>query len=162
MVTEIVYLKVLFMKNEFRTFSGCGDGFSEAMAIRTRVFVEEQHVPVELERDEYDVVAVHLLLMRSGQAIGTGRFFADPDDVSVARLGRVAVLPEFRGLGLGRAIIDELISQIKAEARYRRILIHAQKGVVGLYGGAGFKAIGDEFLEAGIVHQEMFLDCRIT
>lgn len=148
------------MKNEFRAFSGCGEGFAEAMLIRTRVFVEEQHVPVELEHDEFDAIAVHLLLLKSGKAVGTGRFFADQRDKTIARLGRVAVLPEFRGLGLGRAIIDELLGKIKADGGFKRVLIHAQKTVVGLYAAAGFKPFGDEFFEAGIVHQEMVLDCH--
>ena len=71
------------------------------------------------------------------------------------RLGRVAVLKEFRGLGLGNVIVAELLRQAQSKSGCRQILIHAQRQVEDWYAAMGFVAFGDEFIEAGIVHREM-------
>lgn len=137
------------------SFSGLAPEFSQAMQIRTAVFVEEQRVPVELERDEFDAVATHVLLTADGKPAATGRIFPDPQSHATMRLGRVAVLKEFRGRGLGNLIVAELLRQAKNTADCGQVLIHAQKQVEAWYAAMGFVAFGDEFIEAGIVHREM-------
>ena len=137
------------------SFSGQAPEFVQAMQIRTAVFVEEQSVPVELERDEFDAVATHVLLRVDDRPAGTGRIFHDPQSRSTMRLGRVAVLKEFRGRGLGNLIVAELLRQAENTAGCRQVLIHAQKQVEPWYAAMGFVAFGDEFVEAGIVHREM-------
>ncbi len=137
------------------SFFGLASEFSQAMQIRTAVFVEEQRVPVELERDEFDAVATHVLLQIDGKPAGTGRIFPDPKEQATMRLGRVAVLKEFRGLGLGNVIVAELLRQAQSKSGCRQILIHAQRQVEDWYAAMGFVAFGDEFIEAGIVHREM-------
>lgn len=148
------------MEIRVESFTGSAEGFSEAMVIRTRVFVEEQHVPVELERDEFDAAAVHVLIRCDGRAAGTGRLFRDPDHEATMRLGRVAVLREFRGLGLGKMLIEELVRLARENAACSQVLLHAQKTVIGLYSAVGFEPVGGEFVEAGIVHQEMVARLR--
>ena len=148
------------MRFEVLVFTGLGQQFAEAMNIRTRVFVEEQNVPVELERDSFDSVADHVLVSYDGRAVGTGRVFPDPEHLEGARLGRVAVLKEYRRQGLGKLIIEELLRLAAEKAEYTRVIIHAQKAVVDLYAGLGFKRVGDGFVEAGIVHQEMIFTIR--
>ena len=72
-------------------------------AIRYEVFVNEQNVPEELEIDGFDGEAKHALAFVDGVPIGTGRILND------GHIGRVAVLKNYRGLGIGKLIMKDLI-----------------------------------------------------
>lgn len=137
-------------------FSGADSLLAKAFAVRRRVFVEEQHVPFELEHDEFDQNATHVLILINQQQVATGRLFADPLVSGVARLGRVAVLKEFRGRGLGARVCQTLL-EIAREEGFTRVLLHAQLSVEAMYEKMGFARSGDEFEEAGISHVEMIL-----
>ncbi|MBU1109910.1 MAG: GNAT family N-acetyltransferase [Candidatus Riflebacteria bacterium] len=143
------------MDIELRTVAGSGKDFALALDIRQKVFVVEQLVPVEIEHDEFDESATHVLLLADGVPVGTGRIFADPYHADTARLGRVAVLKEYRGLKFGQVLIARLLEEIKNRQQFRCVLIHAQAAVVELYVRFGFEKIGAEFYEAGIAHYEM-------
>lgn len=82
----------------------------EAHEIRHRVFIEEQGIPDELDIDGNDQISEHVLIreQENGPAIGTGRLTPISDKDAV--LARIAVLPAFRGKGLGRQIIQKLES----------------------------------------------------
>jgi predicted GNAT family N-acyltransferase len=129
---------------ELLEFTGTNNKyFPLAMQVRKIVFVEEQKVPEELERDEHDFISQHVLLCEEEQPIATGRIFVDPEDLSIARLGRVAVLASFRGRGLGRMLIEKLIKKGQ-RLNATRIIIHAQLQVEQLYALFGFKKSGPE------------------
>lgn len=140
---------------EIITFNGHSKDFALAMEVRQKVFVLEQNVPVELEHDEFDEQATHVLLLADAQPVGTGRFFADLQQANTARLGRVAVLREYRELGFGQALLARLLAEIKNSRKFNRVLIHAQIAVVDLYARFGFEKRGKDFMEAGIAHCEM-------
>jgi predicted GNAT family N-acyltransferase len=116
--------------------------------IRDIVFVDEQRVPVELEHDEHDAVAMHVLAFDGTQPVGTGRILAD------GRIGRMAVLASHRGRGLGRAILEALIG-IAEQQGMRTVWCNAQCHALAFYEGFGFVAEGPVFLEAGIEHRRM-------
>src|SRR5688500_13389519 len=79
-------------------------------AIRLRVFVDEQKVPPELELDDIDPGAVHVLAYdENNRACGTGRLFAEPGEPATGHIGRMAVLPQVRGAGCGAAILGALL-----------------------------------------------------
>lgn len=125
---------------------------ADAHAIRRRVFIEEQQVPEALELDEDDQHAVHALALMDRRAVGCGRFVAH--DQSEVKIGRMAVLRELRGTGIGRAILEFLMN----EARRRGFLgavLHAQLSAEGFYLKQGFLPIGPVFEEAGIPHRKM-------
>jgi YbgC/YbaW family acyl-CoA thioester hydrolase len=128
---------------------------AEAQPIRTTVFVDEQGVPVEIERDAADAGAVHALARnRLGLAVGTGRLLAAGGPGHPARIGRMAVSRALRGAGIGRAVLEALM----AEAGRRgdaEVTLHAQVSALGFYRRAGFVPCGERFEEAGIGHQEM-------
>ncbi len=116
-----------------------------AAALRHEVFVEEQGVPIELELDEYDAVAVHALALEGGTPIGTGRLLPD------AHIGRMAVRHSHRGQGVGGLLLGALVE----EARRRgdaSVVLAAQCHAQGFYRGHGFRAEGQVFMDAGIEH----------
>ena len=118
-------------------------------AIRERVFVGEQDVPADLEYDGRDPDCWHVLAETpEGTAIATGRLAMD------GRIGRMAVDREWRGRGVGRALLDALIERARSEG-LARVVLHAQTGALGFYARAGFRAHGPIFEEAGIPHREM-------
>lgn len=129
------------------------DQHSALAAVRRAVFIVEQGVPEALEWDEDDPVAVHALAVSTtGEAIGTGRLLHD------GRIGRMAALPQWRGRGVGAALLELLIEKAR-ELRYPTPHLHAQTHALHFYERYGFRVIGDEFMEAGIPHRAMCLDC---
>ena len=121
----------------------------EVKAIRNKVFVEEQGVPPELEWDGLDEHSYHVLAYApDGSPIGTGRLLQD------GQIGRVAVLVEWRGKGVGRALL-ELLLVIANKMGNEEVRLHAQTRVVNFYKKRGFTKRGKEFMEAGIPHIAM-------
>jgi YbgC/YbaW family acyl-CoA thioester hydrolase len=128
---------------------------AEAQAIRTAVFVDEQKVPLALERDAADLGAVHALARnRLGLAVGTGRLLAADGPGHPARIGRMAVTRGVRGAHVGRAMLEALMAQAGRRGD-AEVMLHAQASAVGFYRRAGFAAHGEPFEEAGIGHLEM-------
>jgi len=117
--------------------------------IRAKVFVEEQGVAPDLEWDGLDEHAYHVIAYATdGTPIGTGRLLQD------CQIGRIAVLKEWRGKGIGRSILEMLLV-IANKMGYEQVKLHAQTRVKNFYLRRGFKARGTEFMEAGIPHIEM-------
>jgi predicted GNAT family N-acyltransferase len=124
-----------------------------AMAIRHAVFVGEQDVPVALEVDGLDDEAAHLVALRDGTVVATCRLLAHGATV---HLGRLAVDAAARRQGIAGA----LLSAAEAWARdrgARRIALSAQTYAAPLYAAAGYRAVGEPYLEAGIEHVDMEL-----
>jgi len=120
-----------------------------ARSVRLAVFVQEQGISPQLELDERDAAAVHAVAFDAhGVAVATGRLLPD------AHIGRMAVLEELRGQGVGVAILRALLA-IAASRGDRVVRLHAQRSALGFYAREGFVAQGDEYLEAGIAHQTM-------
>jgi predicted GNAT family N-acyltransferase len=123
-----------------------------ARPVRERVFIDEQAVPRELEWDEWDEASDHAVALdASGKAIGTARLLPD------GRIGRMAVIKEWRAKGVGAALLAAMLVRARVRAM-PRALLHAQIQAAGFYRKFGFSERGGEFLEAGIPHVEMTLD----
>jgi predicted GNAT family N-acyltransferase len=121
-------------------------------AIRRAVFIDEQNVPEELEWDDVDASCYHVIAFAGdGGAIGTGRLSLD------GRIGRMAVLKEWRGKGVGSAILKYLLMLAQKEG-HPRVRLHAQTHAVPFYARHGFAANGAEFVEAGIPHRAMSIE----
>lgn len=137
--------------------SAWSEAYAEAMRIRESVFVEEQGVPAELELDHHDPQCVHALARdETGRAVGTGRLL--PPEAHGARIvshvGRMAVLKEWRGRGVGGALLARLIDAAR-ERGDTEIALSAQIHAQGFYRAHGFLEEGEEFTEAGIPHRTM-------
>jgi predicted GNAT family N-acyltransferase len=124
----------------------------EVAALRTRVFVEEQGVPAEVEQDALDATAVHVLARdRDGRVVATGRLLVR-DGRGV--VGRMAVEASARGRGHGAAVLAELHRQAAALGS-TEVELHAQLTARGFYERAGYTAVGGVYEEAGIAHVTM-------
>lgn len=124
----------------------------EVAQLRTRVFVEEQGVPPEIEGDDADATAVHVLSRDdAGRLVATGRLLMDGP---TARIGRMAAAAEVRGQGYGTAVLAELHRQAIARGA-TEVELHAQLPARRFYRRAGYTAVGDVYEEAGIAHVTM-------
>ena len=125
------------------------DARADAMSVREAVFVVEQGVPPEIELDEWDPQCDHALAFEPhGRVVGTGRLLPD------GHIGRMAVLRDWRGRGVGSAILVALVERAAAR-EMKRLVINAQTHAAPFYAGHGFVAFGDEFMEADISHVAM-------
>jgi len=122
--------------------------FDRCFGIRTTVFVEEQEVPLELEMDEYDAIATHFLLRDGETPLATARLL---DKHGLAKIGRVAVLKEARGRGLGLLLMQAVIEEAKRRG-FTESVLDAQTYAVPFYARLGYVAEGAEFDDAGIPH----------
>jgi len=131
------------------------DMIQKAYKLRFEVFVEEQNVPPELESDEYDKTAAHVLAIdeRSGDCIGCGRLVIKNE---TAKIGRIAVKKSYRRKGYGKKICLKLIDMAQ-KVNVKDITLDAQLQVVGFYKKLGFKEYGNIFIEANIKHIAMKL-----
>lgn len=135
-----------------------------AYDVRHEVFVVGQDVPVELERDDLDAGADHVVALLDGSLVGTGRLVSGRIDEqgrlepgtagTVGTIGRMAVLDAARGAGVGRALLDLLVARA-VERGLPAVELHAQVHARGFYERAGFAPYGDVYLEAGIEHVGM-------
>ena len=121
-------------------------------ALRHTVFVDEQNVPIELEIDDLDASAIHLLANVDGVPAGAARIVLKGD---TGKIGRVCVLKDARGTGLGAALIRHALTLLHDTPGITRAELGAQIDAVGFYEELGFSAYGDIFDDAGIDHQMM-------
>jgi len=127
----------------------------EIAALRHRVFVVEQGVPADLERDDADATAVHALSRDdAGRVLATGRLLLDAAGPGRAVIGRMAADPAVRGRGHGAAVLAVLHREAAARGQ-TEVELHAQVTARRFYERAGYVAVGDEYLEAGIRHVTM-------
>lgn len=118
-------------------------------AVRTTVFIVEQKVSEQEEWDGIDPDCEHVLAFDlHGRPIGTGRLLPD------GHIGRMAVLKEFRGHGVGAAMLKRLIERAR-ERGMDTCALNSQTHALGFYSRFGFEAHGNEFLDAGIPHRHM-------
>jgi predicted GNAT family N-acyltransferase len=120
-------------------------------AIRRQVFVVEQNCPPELEW-EFEDESTHFLATVDDIPAGAARWRKTDKGY---KLERFAVLQDFRGLGVGQALVRSVLSDLPADATY--VYLHAQIQAVRLYQKLGFETTGPEFEEAGIRHYKMVL-----
>ena len=121
----------------------------QLFAIRNEVFVKEQNVSKEEEYDQFETSSKHLIAYMNSKPIGTCRFRSTDKGV---KLERFAVLKEYRGRGVGEALVMECLRLLAGE---QNIYLHAQIQVVDFYAKFGFEAEGEEFVEANIRHYRM-------
>ena len=116
--------------------------------IRKAVFTLEQNVPADLDFEGKYPDAVHALVQADNRYVGTGRILKD------GHIGRVAVLKEYRGRGIGKNIIAALSKEAN-RLGIKRVFLGAQLHAVNFYKKLGFSEYGEVFHDAGIEHIHM-------
>ena len=116
--------------------------------IRKMVFVGEQGIPLELEMDAYDDAATHFLLRDGETPLATARLL---DKRGLAKIGRVAVLKDARGLGLGQRLMQAVLDEARRRG-FSEAVLDSQTYAMPFYAHLGFAAEGKEFDDAGIPH----------
>ncbi len=116
--------------------------------IRTRVFIEEQHVPEELEWENDDIDAVHLIVKKNNDYVATARL------LNSGQIGRMAVLKPYRRCGVGKKMLEKLLS-IAETMGLKTVFLNAQVEAIDFYKKFGFQEHGDMFDDAGIQHMRM-------
>ena len=125
--------------------------YAAAHAIRIRVFVEEQGFQEEI--DGLDDDAWHLVLYDGDVPFATARAFLEAD--GLCRIGRVAVLPEYRGRHLGEELMRRMEAHM-AELGATRFVVGAQVRASGFYRKLGYVPHGAEYLDEYCPHVEMY------
>ncbi len=135
--------------NDYRITTARFDEEPGIRTIRETVFMAEQGVPEELEWDGLDHEAIHVVARnRNGEVIGTGRLLAN------GQIGRMAVLPAWRGRGIGSAMLQALLDEAR-KMGLKRVFLHAQIPALPFYARHGFEAFGETFQDADIPHRAM-------
>jgi predicted GNAT family N-acyltransferase len=117
--------------------------------LRFAIFVGEQNVPAGIELDDLDANCMHAIAYDAdGKAIGTGRLLPD------GRIGRMAVVAEWRRRGIGAEILAALIEEARKRG-HAEVVVSAQLRAAEFYRDAGFVAEGKVYEDAGILHQTM-------
>lgn len=125
------------------------------MEIRRQVFMDEQNVTLEEERDGLDDQALHFLALENGKAVGAARvrFLG-----TVAKIERVAVQKSRRGKGTGKKLMGFILSELRGKPGITAFTLSAQTPVIPFYEALGFSAYGDEYMDARIPHRDMKID----
>ena len=136
------------------------DENADAFYVRRKVFVEEQNIP---ECDEFDarirrmggidlqLLGIQAVVYDNNSPVATGRLIKVENEM---RIGRVAVLKEYRGTGTGKLLMNSLLEKAK-ECGYKEIIVHAQTHALGFYGSLGFEEYGEVYIEDKILHKSM-------
>ena len=125
------------------------EDLEKVFSIRKIVFVDEQGCPPELEWANEEE-STHFLAVSDHYPCGACRWRKTDKGY---KLERFAVLKEFRGQGIGRALIATALDDLPTDAAY--IYLNSQLDAISLYGKFGFIAEGEQFEEAGIQHFKM-------
>ena len=128
------------------------DDIETCLALRKIVFMDEQNVSEADEIDGLDGTALHLLACVEGQPVGTARILLGGDQ---ATIGRVCVLKQVRGTGVGAAIIAHCLDVARAQPGIISAKLGAQVASLGFYEKLGFSAFGPVYDDAGIAHRDM-------
>jgi putative N-acetyltransferase (TIGR04045 family) len=131
------------------------------MRIRNVVFVGEQAIFTESDRDAHDAdpATLHVLGICGGVAAGTVRLYPGGGSGGSWTGDRLAVLPEFRAQGLGKPLVRFAV-RTAAERGGNWMNAHIQVANVSFFERLGWKAVGDPEPYCGRPHQAMVIDLR--
>lgn len=139
---------------EIRPINGYEE-FRQALRVRVAVFVDEQGGPLTDEPDAWDSAARQFVVIDGERVVGTARIYHPAR--GVAKIGRVCLLPEYRGIGWGKQLMAALLQHAWALG-VREVMLDAQTAAIPFYERFGFVPVGEDFMDAGIPHRRMRRD----
>jgi GNAT superfamily N-acetyltransferase len=116
----------------------------ESMLIRRIVFQEEQAIPAALDFDGRDPNCRHCLVTVADRPAGVAR-------LDGTHIQRIAVLPEFRGQGIGTLLIEALVAAAREQGLVE-VVADAQATSVPIFRRLGFEIADDPRIVVGIEH----------
>ena len=130
------------------------ESFRQVVGLRRVVFGNEQRILLPRYEDPEDEFSLNLLATIDGVPVGTGRLTPAYDRVIVPTIAWVATLPEYRGLGVGSAIMEGLVAEADARG-FDKIYLNAQSHALGMYRRIGFRPVGSPQIIHSSPHQAM-------
>ena len=135
--------------------SNSPEDVQKCLEIRKKIFVEGQKVPPEEEVDGKDEHSDHYLLLIDNNAVGVARVrYLD----QVAKIERVAIMDDYQGKGLGKKIMNKILSDLSANPQILTAKLSSQSYAIPFYEKLGFTVCSGEYLDAGILHKDMYCD----
>ena len=128
-----------------------GDDLTKVHEIRKAVFTEEYGIPEDVELDDDDIMAMHVILDYENEKVGTGRMKYDGETFI---LDKMAVLKEHRNNGYGEFIVRMLLDKVFL-ANGKEIFTDATKDTVEFFKKIGFVEIGDEYVKDKLIYVPM-------
>jgi predicted GNAT family N-acyltransferase len=132
------------------------DDLDACLAVRMAVFVAEQGYSEAEELDGQDDHAIQILARDGDRPVGTARVFTEGE---TGKIGRVCVLPEMRGTGLGADLVRAALEVLRAQPGIQRAKLSAQVRAMGFYEKLGFTAVGEVYDDGGVPHCDMVRPC---
>jgi ElaA protein len=129
--------------------------YAPCIALRRAVFIDEQGISEADEMDDLDDSAIHLLAAIDGKPVGTARLLIDGD---IGKIGRICVLAEGRGTGLGARIVQAAMDHLRTLPGVTKAKLGSQDHAIGFYEKLGFVGYGPFYDDAGIPHRDMITD----
>ncbi|STX52706.1 GNAT family acetyltransferase [Legionella busanensis] len=129
----------------------------ECLAIRKKVFIEGQKVPLNEEVDGKDKESTHYLLTINQIPAGVARVRYLHN---IAKIERVAILPNYQGQGLGKHLMQFIIADLKQDKNITIAKLGSQSHAILFYEKLGFTVYGQEYMDAGIPHKDMMLNLK--
>ena len=134
-----------------------------AYSVRIQGMNRQHHISLRDEFDEHDGDGTrYILLLDDGYPIATARFFEKSKNCVI--IGRVVVLPEYRGQGLGYRVLQEAERWIR-ELGYSEIEADSRTNAVGFYEKNGYQRISDEIIKSGsfeCIKMNKVLELKLT
>lgn len=125
---------------------------AECFRIRQLVFIEEQHVPSDIELDQHEDTATHFLVQLNNLPVATGRMRQKD---SFIKFERIATLKDYRGKGLGKFLMTFMHDFASKNYPSLTPIMHAQESAISFYENLGWVSHGETFYEAGIAHKTL-------
>lgn len=127
---------------------------TDAFELRQQVFTQEQGFPADIDVDEHDSSALHVVLYLDDKAAAVLRCMLL--DENIIKVGRVAVQKNHRGNGLGRELM-KFVEQYGRSHHYQQIGLSAQHTAIAFYTTLGYQTEGEMYDEDGMDHIYMTL-----
>lgn len=124
------------------------------LRLRSEVFVVEQKCPYQ-DMDNKDLKAHHLMCYANGTLAGYTRLLPQGISYNEVSIGRVVIAPAYRGLKLGKQLMEQSIVSCNGLFENPAIRISAQAHLEQFYNSIGFEGVGGLYDEDGIPHIEM-------
>jgi len=128
-----------------------GERYEEARRVRGKVLREPLGMGSIVEVFPFEAESWHFVALVDERVVGCALFHPRGDE---GRLFQMAVLEEYRGRGIGKALVA-FLEETARERNLETVFLHARDYAVSFYSQCGYLPVGDPFTEIGIPHQGM-------